>query len=218
LGSGGTLAVPTHTYSYMGKDYPPFDHANSVSRTGAFTEAVRKHRGALRSGHASHSSAAIGKFAAYLTENHDPANALGNESPLYRVYALGGKVLLMGVTQKSNTMLHLAEELSGVKYTELCYDETLSDKVYEILPDGSITETTQLKFPGCSGSFNAINESLTRAGAMNIGKIGNADSYLINARAMVDIAVAIIKETPDFFLCRSAGCPCCPRRREYMKK
>ena len=218
LGSEGTLAVPTHTYSFTGKDEPPFDRENSICQTGAFCEAVRKYPGAKRSGNASHSSAAVGKLAEYITSNHDPANAVGYESPLYRIYVSGGKVLLLGVSQVSNTMIHLAEFLSGVPYTDLHYDSSWNNSTHEILADGTIVETVQTKFCGCSGKFKIMDEILSAAGAMTRGMIGDADSRLIDAKYMVDAATELIKKTPEIFFCDNARCPCCPPRRAYMKE
>ena len=77
LGVHGTLAVPTHTLSFVDLGVPPYDPAQTPTYLGALPNAVRSHPSAHRSGHASHSSAAIGEHAAYLTENHDPRHALG---------------------------------------------------------------------------------------------------------------------------------------------
>lgn len=217
LGRDGTLAVPTHTYSYAGRGAPPYDPVTSESTTGVFPETVRTRPDALRSGHASHSSAAIGARAKYLTENHDPADALGTESPLRRLYEINGKVLLIGVTQSSNTILHLAEMLSGVPYTKLHYDASWGDATHAVTPGGGIVRTAQVRYPGCSGNFNVMNEYLLEAGAMRTGIIGQADSYLMDARPTVEKAVALINGRPDFLLCGWSRCPCCPPRRALLK-
>ena len=91
LGPEGTLAVPTHTLSFPGRGAEPFDAMSTPTVLGLFPEIVRRYPGALRSGHASHSSAAIGAKASFLTKGHDPCHALAEQSPLYRLCRNGVK-------------------------------------------------------------------------------------------------------------------------------
>ena len=214
LGHGGTLAVPTHTYSYVGRDTPPYDPATSQGETGSFPEAVRKLPGALRSGHASHSSAAVGRLSGYLTANHDLSEALGYESPLARVYRSGGKILLLGVGNNSNTIIHLAEFITDVPYVFVSYNGTWGDEVHSVI-NGKTVAVKQKKFPGCSGKFHLIDERLTDGDKVSRGMVGGAPSVLVDAAYIVDLAAGMIRVKPDVFLCDS--CQCCVTRRKYME-
>lgn len=66
-------------------------------------------KGALRSGHPARSVAAYGKYAKYLTEDHDLSNIFGDGSPIGRLYELDGYVVLIGVGYDKNTSFHLAD-------------------------------------------------------------------------------------------------------------
>lgn len=215
LGSEGTLAVPTHTLSFMGLGAPPYEPDKTLSGLGTYPNAVWRHPHAKRSGHASHSSAAIGGIADFLTENHDPSNALGYNSPIYRMVRSGGKILLIGVTHKSNTSVHLAESIAA-PYCKLHYDKSWGDYVHTKFPDGSVVEYKQSEFPGCSGGFDIIDEVLAEKNLVKYGKIGNADSRLIDARGMIETVAAMIKLQTDILLCKNPDCPCCPSRREFI--
>jgi aminoglycoside 3-N-acetyltransferase len=128
IGPDGTLLVPTHAgdhsdpaewrnppvpeewWDEIRRTMPPFDPAVSTTRAmGAVADCVRTFPGARRSAHPQTSFAAIGPQAAFLTDGHELGDALGETSPLARLYDLDGWVLLLGVGHANNTSLHLAE-------------------------------------------------------------------------------------------------------------
>lgn len=209
----GTLCVPTHTLSF--NESAPYDPTETATALGAFPDALWRDARALRSGHASHSSAAIGSKAAWLTDNHDPTHALGYDSPLHRLYRAEGRILLIGVTFRACTALHLAESLSGAPYTKLHYDASWGSRVFKRSPDGTISAYTQVEFPGCSSGFDRIMPHLPE-GCIHTGKIGAADSILVDAAPLIDTAIRLLKENPSFFLCTSEKCPCCPPRHALL--
>ena len=163
-------------------------------------------------------SAAIGKKADWLTQNHDLSNALGYNSPLHRLYREKGKILMIGVGLRAATMIHLAESLSGLAYTKLNYSENWSNATAAVAPDGTTVYAEQSEFPGCSAFFPKIEGLLCLNGINSYGKIGNADSQLIASAPMVDETVKLLKIKPEFFLCDNLGCPCCPRKKEIMRQ
>lgn len=216
LGDEGTLVVPTHTLSLEGRGVPPYNQEVTPTVLGAFPEAVRKHPLAKRSRHASHSSAAIGKQATFLTENQDPAHALGYDSPIHRLYCSGGKTLLLGVSHEANTALHLAESLAKLPYLSIPYDASWGRTAFALRPDGFLERTEQVEFPGCSNRFHLIEGFLWLHNMVQYGKVGNAPAQLMDTDKMVDQAVEILRSKPDFFLCMKDSCPCCPSRRKLF--
>ena len=217
VGEEGTFAVPTHTLAFIDRGVPPFDPCETPAALGAFPDTVWRHPLAKRSAHATHSSAAIGKKAEYLTENHDQTNALGYDSPIYRMVRENGKILLIGVSQQANTTVHLAESLAA-PYTILHYDKSWGDTTHVKFPDGTVKQFKQTEFPGCSSNFNQIEEHLINHGLITFGKIGNADSRLIDAFGMIQVVGDLIRKQPDILMCDNPNCPCCPPRRKFIKE
>jgi len=217
LGDEGTLAVPTHTLAFVERHVPPYDPKETPTSLGAYPDAVWRHPLAKRSAHATHSSAAIGAKADFLTENHDPTNALGYDSPIYKMVRSKGKILLIGVSQISNTTVHLAESLAA-PYCKLHYDSSWGDTTHTKLPDGTVKTYKQMEFPGCSSNFDQIEKYLINTGVIKFGKIGNAESRLIDAAGMIEIVCGLIRNQPDILLCDNPKCPCCPPRRKLIKE
>lgn len=128
LGPDGTLVMPTHStglsdpagwskppvpeewWDTIRRHMPPFDPAITPTRAmGAIPEMFRTLPGVLRSDSPHHSFAARGPNAARITEHHPFRDAMGEESPLARLYELDAHVLLLGVGHRSNSSLHLSE-------------------------------------------------------------------------------------------------------------
>lgn len=128
VGAEGTVMMPTQSWKNLDPsagvhweepeswwqtirdNWPAYDKDITPTNTmGAVAEMFRKWPGTLRSDHPARSVAAKGKYARYLTENHDLSNIFGEGSPIGKLYELDGYVLLIGVGYDKNTSLHLAD-------------------------------------------------------------------------------------------------------------
>jgi aminoglycoside 3-N-acetyltransferase len=128
LGPDGTLVMPTHSsdlsdpaswvappvpaawHDHVRTHMPAFDPATTVTwNMGAIPESFRTHPGVRRSAHPRQSFAARGPQAEFIVEGHALDCAMGERSPLARLYDLDGWVLLLGVGHARNTSLHLSE-------------------------------------------------------------------------------------------------------------
>ena len=128
LTPAGTLVVPMHTPENGNPDefghpplprrartlwpehYPAFVAEQTPCRyMGAIPELLRGWSGALRSQHPLCSFGAVGAAADAITRDHPLDDALGDGSPLGRIYGLAGKILFLGVGHDKNTSFHLAE-------------------------------------------------------------------------------------------------------------
>ena len=121
LGEGGTLVMPTFTYSYAGAwNVEAFDPAATPGKqNGVLTEVLRQWPGARRSGHPTYSVAAAGRHAERITAGKERASALGAGSSYDEAFQLGVKILLLGVGNNRNSMLHYAEEAAGLPYLDI---------------------------------------------------------------------------------------------------
>lgn len=204
LGSAGTLVVPTFTRERAG-----FDASNTPSACGAVTEAARTRPGAKRSLHPTHSVAAIGPLAESIVEGAEQAHPFGRGSALFRVLQARGKILQLGTTHTSNSIIHVAEELAGVGYLDRSVQvaiRTASGK----------TVRKWIRRPGCSLGFGAIEESMQAKGAISEVQIGRCRARLMAARAVVDAAVEALKSDPEALLCDRPECGLCAEARAAL--
>src|SRR5688572_31347016 len=91
VGPSGLVVMPAFTYD--NETFAP----DLPGRTGALAEAFRRRAAAVRSAHPTYSLAAIGAGAEELLEGHERTGATAVDSPLDRLAAAGGLVLLLGV-------------------------------------------------------------------------------------------------------------------------
>lgn len=101
---------PKEWWQIIRDNWPAYNKDITPTNTmGVVAEMFRKWPGTKRSDHPARSVAALGKYADYLTENHDLCNIFGEDSPIDRLYKLDGYVLLIGVGYDKNTSIHLAD-------------------------------------------------------------------------------------------------------------
>ncbi len=95
---------------------PAFDPATSeaVREHGRVPERIRSWPGAVRSAHPEASVVAIGPRARWLAADHPADDAYGAASPLARLVAADGQVLMLGAPLETATLLHHAEAIARV--------------------------------------------------------------------------------------------------------
>lgn len=206
LGPDGTLVMPTHSgglsdparwvappvplewHSRIRAEMPAYDPAITPTRImGAIPDSFRSHPGVRRSTHPRQSCAARGPQAAFVTEDHALDCAMGERSPLARLYDLDADVLLLGVAHDRNTSLHLAE------YRARWPSRRNTTFGSPVTIDGARRwlEVDDLDFDDTD--FARLGEDFERdTEAVLLGKVGAADARLMRQRALVDYAVAWI--------------------------
>jgi aminoglycoside N3'-acetyltransferase len=117
--------------------------------------------------------------------------------PIAWLEAHDGAVLLMGVDQRYNFALHLAEQRAGRK-TFTRWALTIDD--VEELP----------AIPGCMEGFNAIWAALMEFA--EVAQIGMARCELIPMRQMLQLAEERLRVDPNFMLCDKPSCLSCRAR------
>ncbi|MFB9276119.1 aminoglycoside N(3)-acetyltransferase [Cohnella cellulosilytica] len=177
--------IPTDWWPAIRDHWPAYDKETTPAvGMGVVAEVFRKWPGAHRSDHPARSVAAVGKHAAYLTEDHDLRNIFGEGSPLDKLYGLNGYVLLIGVGYDKNTSLHLAEtraDFPGKKFV----GESSAIRI-----DGRrqwVTYTTQ---EVDDRDFVRLGQEYDREANVRIHKVGDADVRLLAQRPFIDWAVS----------------------------
>lgn len=220
VGKQGTLMMPTFTYCYSGIwNVPPYNPESTPSRfMGILPETLRTYPGALRSASPTYSVAAVGEHARLLTEGRDGAGGLGPGSSYEEAYRLGASILLIGVGNTRNSMIHYAEFASGLPICDIPFREFWGRSAL-VEKDGQPVEVPlKADFPGCSHNFGAVDEYLVEKGLLARGTVCSAPCLMMNAREMVDAVAARLREQPDWLFCDTLICEPCHLKRHRLQE
>jgi aminoglycoside 3-N-acetyltransferase len=191
IGEEGTLLLPSFPAKGRSRDHleqtPFFDVRNTPSQMGSITEYFRRLPGVCRSLHPTDSVAAKGPHARYFTEAHFGQLTPYNEfSPFRRLCEKNGKILMLGTTLNGAcTSLHTLEDAVDFKFP--VYDK----RIYEVrIKDENGNEKmmkTKVHDPVYSAKRNCdlLKPMFEKEGVLVNGKIGEADSMLIDADGML---------------------------------
>ena len=176
---------------------PPFDPATArAARThGILASTIGTRPGVVRSGNPGASVAALGARATRFTDAHPLVDGYGVESPFARLVEAGGRVAMIGAPLDTMTLLHHAEALAdvpGKKRIRIEYPMTTPSGVEwrwaeEFDTDRPVVEA----FP--DDYFARIVEDYLATGAGRRGRVGRAESVLVDAAGIVPFAVGWIE-------------------------
>jgi aminoglycoside 3-N-acetyltransferase len=205
LGPEGTLMMPSHSaqlsdpanwrnppapekwWAEIRAEMPAYDPRHTPTRTmGAVAELFRTYPGVLRSNHPQVSHAAFGPLAAEIVAEHPLECMFGDASPIGKLYALDGWVLLLGVGHGNNTVLHLAEDRA-----EFPSKRTQAEGA-PLMVDGERRWQPFQPLAVSDDDFPTIGEAFAATGKQKTGKVGSADAHLMRARDVVDFATPLI--------------------------
>ncbi|MDY7011702.1 MAG: AAC(3) family N-acetyltransferase [Planctomycetota bacterium] len=212
IGPEGNLMFPTFNGPSTAQPY--FDPDKTPSRTGIIPEMGRNFPGAVRSLHPTHSVAVIGPDAEMLTRGHLDCRAVGVDSPLDRLAKMGGKILMIGVMNNSNTTVHVGEEHAGALKV-VPFFNIPSIKVR--LPDGRIISHQLDTSPSCSVAFGAIDYPLRRKDLLTDGRIGGSKLMLMRGSDVIETVCEMIEDKPDVLLCTWGDCRTCSKSRQELR-
>ncbi|MEV5595213.1 aminoglycoside 3-N-acetyltransferase [Streptomyces sp. NPDC052496] len=184
-------------------EHPAYDPVLSEAdhNNGRLPEALRRWPGAVRSRHPDASFAALGASATALVADHPWDDPHGPGSPLARLVARGGRVLLLGAPLDSLTILHHAEALAeapGKRFVDyeqpvLVDGERVWRRFHDIdSEDGAFDYSPVV--PEGQQPFARIAQDLLAAGIGRTGTVGAAESHLFEAADVVDFGVAWMEE------------------------
>ncbi len=248
LGPDGTLFVPTHSGYYVGGYMPEqlrkareegpdgnkrtvlvddgfYRPETSPSKVGAMTQAVVWDDRSVRSMHPTHSTAAIGAEAEYLTGGHAPdSEPVGIQNAFAKTVGLDGYILFIGRILESNTSLHAYETLFLPRLGEY-FGGTGAVEVDGVRRFVNFTWSPTLHrdfYAQPSRQTKAIEE-MEKSGLMKTGKFGQAEVLYFKAKDMAAyFAQEIFPNKPDILFCDSADtcgieftCDC---GRQVLKK
>ena len=180
-------------------ELPPFDPATAeaVHANGRLPERIRTWPGAVRSRHPEAGMVAVGPRAAWLTADHPWDDAYGAGSPLAKLVAADGQVLLLGAPLDTLTLLHHAEATARVAdKRRVVYRMPLLEAGHTVWREFRDIDTSRGAFPydavaeeiaaapglrAGEEEFAAITRLALTAGIGRAGRVGAGESHLFPA-------------------------------------
>ncbi len=212
ISPSGNLMLPTFNYSRP-LPVPYFDPATTPARTGILPERARLRANAKRSLHPTHSVAVIGADASDLTQSHLRTRAFGVGSPIDLLASRGGKILLIGVGQMSNSTLHIAEDHAQIPKAGVYKPPPV---VGVLQAGGSVIKHRLDASTSCSAAFEAASFSLRGRGAIQDARVGNSMMQIMKGADVIEIICDVLKSQPDALLCNNPTCATCPGTRTNL--
>ena len=188
------LELPPHLRDAYYVEHPPFDPAiaRAVRDNSVLVEFLRTWPGTERSMNPEASIVALGRHARFLTQDHPTNNGYGAGSPLAKLVALNGHVLMLGAPLDTITLLHHAENLADLRHKRIIRYQC------PILENGKTVwvnvEDYDTGDPHDDYTFEAIARDFLSNHPSPHGKVGNADSFLFDAAKLTAFAVEWLEE------------------------
>lgn len=208
VGKNGTIVFPTFTVLN-----PKTELKTEPSRLGLLSEVFRKWHGAKRSNNPTHCVSAIGKHAAEIISGHEKLSQFGLNSPLHKASNMGAKVLHLGTSLKSCSLIHVGETIGKVPYMHIGYPGYDKEIVY-ISEDGEERIFNSVELPGDSNGFPKLLQLTKLEEKLNRSKIGNADSFLVLGKDLLFHTLEAIAVDPYSILCDNEKCSVCVASRK----
>lgn len=208
---GGTIVIPAY-FMPAGtihetcklKDYvfDPRIHKTNLSR---IPEEFLRFPGVERSLHPTHSVAALGRNARYLTEAHHLApSTFGKGSPWDRLIEIGGKVAGIGIPMAPGGLYHPLEDYMKeafplpVRMNETHFlrcrhssGEIIQVPVVPLAPE-FLPRRIDHKSRGDLRDY--FWREFTRAGLLRVGQVGEARTWLIGAQEFFKHLIQLAQE------------------------
>jgi aminoglycoside N3'-acetyltransferase len=179
-------------------DAEPFDPLVAPAETdlGVLAEVFRQQPGTRVSNHPEGRFAARGLLAEAFVTDVPWHDYYGPGSPLERLTDAGGKVLRLGADPDTVTLVHYAEYLAEVPHKRRVrrHRRVLGPDGPEIRVVDCLDDSNGIvEWPGEDYFSTILREFLATPGAAS-GRVGQAASELIDARALVDFAARWMTE------------------------
>jgi aminoglycoside 3-N-acetyltransferase len=192
LGKGGTLVVPTYTYS-IGRGQV-YEIETTPSSIGDFPEVFRGRPNVLRSRDPMLSSAAVGPNAAAVLRNISQS-CYGSHSTFQRLRELDAKICTLGLSLYWATFRHHIEEMAGVPFR---FPKMFTGIVREA---GKDSRETWAYFAApfvenCQPNGLPLERLARAAGLVGVAGVGRGEIMAIDATAYFQFGIKELQHNP----------------------
>ena len=178
---------------------PAFDPqtARSQYENGDLVELLRTYPGSAVNAHVAR-FVVWGRNAAYLISEQPWDFALGAGSAFERLVALDGRILLLGCDHDNVTFLHYAEHIVDIPGKRIArYRVPVEEngrKVWREMAEFDTSDAgAHANWPDRFFS-RIVDDYLRRTNNLG-GRVGDAEAFLLDARGLLQLALATMKET-----------------------
>ena len=197
----GLLVLPTHTWSQENNENDIFNPRTEESCVGILTNLFWKRKNVYRSLHPSHSVAAYGKEAKEFIKGEENRRTPCPRDGVYgKLYDREAQILFLGCDLTSNTFIHGVEEWNNIP-------NRLSDKPinYKVVKSEDEIIECPMHYhsspvENISFHYHILTKPLLELGIAVKGQIGDAASYLCQAKEMADLTSEFLQKDPDLFI------------------
>jgi len=197
IGLEGTIAVPTFNFDFCKGN--AFNRQSTNSKgMGVFSEYIRNLKESKRSFHPTQSVSAVGKYKDYIVEN-DTQSPFHPEGPFGRLLELNTKVILLGSTINSVSMIHWVEEKESVPYrywksfSGVYEDQDQKEERTYKMYVRSLELSPQLR-------LDYIKKRLMENNRLGKFEVGSGEILSFDPLDFVTIAEECISKNPYFFV------------------
>lgn len=202
VGPRGTVCFPTLSYLFTTEKTPIFDVRNTPSNVGIIPETFRRRPNVVRSVHPTHSVAAFGAQAEFITKDHwKDRTPVGPNSPFRRIYELSGQILFLGCTPRCNTSIHGVEELLPKPPPFLFQEFPIVYSVVDYSGNCVKVEHKRHNFEGIGQRYERVANILEQnKNGYSEGTVFNGKVFILDAKPMWDTALEHLLKNPFCFV------------------
>jgi len=201
--SEGLFLVPTHTWDNVNAKNPVYDVRTAVPCIGTLPKIAAMRKDGIRSLHPTHSIWAHGKGAAEFIAGEENASSPAPVGFAWdRLADVGAKILLIGVTHNRNTFIHSVDERAELPdrigtepFNVTIIDHEGNASVHPMRPHRCSKTNDVSQF------YVNFEKPLVELGAQTMGKFGNADVRIVDARKCREIVGRIYSRASEDIFC-----------------
>ena len=198
----GTFIIPTHTWDNVNRENPVYDVRSTPPCIGLVPRVAAARKDGIRSLHPTHSVWVFGKDKETFIEGEEKATTPAPPGgSWWRLGECAAKILLIGVGLNRNTYIHAVDEIAGL-------DDRLAAEPFDVtVIDWNGKEHRGLMRPHFntgSENFGNFERPLTELGAINHGKLCDADVLVVDAAKCRDVLLGVYSKTKEN-LCQAPG-------------